>query len=62
MWLADHDVEDVDQLDITAYSGRGILSESAGPVWMVSIFFAHIELLFIFSLTSFFHKIGRAHV
>ncbi|TFY80464.1 hypothetical protein EWM64_g3546 [Hericium alpestre] len=33
VWLADHDVDGPSQL--TAYSGRGILSESQGPVWMV---------------------------
>ncbi|KAI0051873.1 glycoside hydrolase family 55 protein [Auriscalpium vulgare] len=34
VWLADHDV-DGGGGQITAYSGRGILSESQGPVWMI---------------------------
>ncbi|KAF5391727.1 hypothetical protein D9757_001809 [Collybiopsis confluens] len=35
VWLADHDLDGdgVSQLEI--FSGRGILSESAGPVWMI---------------------------
>ncbi|KAG6839734.1 hypothetical protein C0991_012183 [Blastosporella zonata] len=32
-WLADHDLDGGSQLSL--YSGRGILSESAGPVWMI---------------------------
>lgn len=34
VWLADHDVENTDK-NITVYSGRGVLSESQGPVWLV---------------------------
>lgn len=34
VWLADHDVENTDT-QITIYSGRGILSESQGPVWLI---------------------------
>ncbi|KAF8495372.1 exo-beta-1,3-glucanase [Gautieria morchelliformis] len=34
VWLGDHDL-DGDHQQITIYSGRGILSESAGPVWLV---------------------------
>ncbi|KAI0062874.1 exo-beta-1,3-glucanase [Artomyces pyxidatus] len=34
VWLADHDI-DGGGGQITAYSGRGILSESQGPVWMI---------------------------
>ncbi|KAG2360832.1 hypothetical protein BDR07DRAFT_1335179 [Suillus spraguei] len=33
VWLADHDLDGVDQL--TLFSGRGILSHSQGPVWMI---------------------------
>ncbi|EMD37582.1 glycoside hydrolase family 55 protein [Gelatoporia subvermispora B] len=33
VWLADHDLDQGSQL--AAYSGRGILSESQGPVWMI---------------------------
>ncbi|KAF8063611.1 exo-beta-1,3-glucanase [Lyophyllum atratum] len=34
-WLADHDLDGDGKSQISIYSGRGILSESAGPVWMV---------------------------
>ncbi|KAJ3492335.1 hypothetical protein NLI96_g51 [Meripilus lineatus] len=33
VWLADHDLDGTEQL--TLFSGRGILSESAGPVWLI---------------------------
>lgn len=33
MWTADHDMEKGPQTNV--YSGRGILSESQGPVWLV---------------------------
>jgi len=35
VWLADHDLDLEGEAMITAYSGRGILSESQGPVWMI---------------------------
>ena len=35
VWLADHDLDLVGEQQITVYSGRGILSESQGPVWMI---------------------------
>ena len=36
MWVADHDFEtDMNLQQISIYAGRGILSESAGPVWMI---------------------------
>lgn len=35
VWLADHDLDDSAQTQVTLYSGRGILSESAGPVWLI---------------------------
>lgn len=34
VWLADHDL-DGNGGQTTIFSGRGILSESAGPVWMI---------------------------
>ncbi|GLB43041.1 putative glycoside hydrolase family 55 protein [Lyophyllum shimeji] len=34
-WLADHELDGAGQGQISVYSGRGIFSESAGPVWMV---------------------------
>ena len=35
VWLADHDLDIPGEAQITVYSGRGILSESQGPVWMI---------------------------
>ncbi|KAH9476319.1 putative glucan endo-1,3-beta-glucosidase [Psilocybe cubensis] len=35
VWLADHDLDLSGEKQITVYAGRGILSESQGPVWMV---------------------------
>lgn len=35
MWLADHDLDLPGEQQITVYAGRGILSESKGPVWMI---------------------------
>lgn len=35
IWLADHDLDYAGNPQFGAYSGRGILSESLGPVWMI---------------------------
>jgi hypothetical protein len=35
VWLADHDLDGPKNSNITIYAGRGILSESQGPVWMI---------------------------
>ncbi|TFK19765.1 glucan 1,3-beta-glucosidase [Coprinopsis marcescibilis] len=35
VWLADHDLDGDGFSQITVYSGRGLLSESEGPVWLV---------------------------
>ncbi|KAJ4488491.1 exo-beta-1,3-glucanase [Lentinula aciculospora] len=35
VWLADHDLDGDGYTQLTLYSGRGIYSESAGPVWMI---------------------------
>ncbi|EGN96215.1 glycoside hydrolase family 55 protein [Serpula lacrymans var. lacrymans S7.3] len=35
VWLADHDLDGDGTSQLTIFSGRGILSESAGPVWMI---------------------------
>jgi len=37
---------------ITAYSGRGILSESQGPVWMIGTACALTLLLFFYILSN----------
>ncbi|KAG2072933.1 glycoside hydrolase family 55 protein [Suillus decipiens] len=35
VWTADHDFDAPDSSDISIFSGRGILSESQGPVWLI---------------------------
>ena len=35
MWLSDHDLDLPGEDKIEVYSGRGILSESQGPVWLI---------------------------
>ncbi|KAF8634678.1 hypothetical protein AX15_000779 [Amanita polypyramis BW_CC] len=42
VWLADHDLDDPTSRQISVYSGRGILSESAGPVWMIGTAEHHV--------------------
>ncbi|KII88661.1 glycoside hydrolase family 55 protein [Plicaturopsis crispa FD-325 SS-3] len=44
VWTADHNQDGDGYTDITVYSGRGILSESAGPVWMVGTASEHHTL------------------
>lgn len=34
-WLADHNLDGDGVTQITVYSGRGILSQSLGPVWLI---------------------------
>ncbi|KAG6854914.1 hypothetical protein C0991_009737 [Blastosporella zonata] len=50
VWLADHDLDGDGASQLSIYSGRGILSESDGPVWMVgtgeSVIFAFIGQYF----------------
>lgn len=36
LWTADHDLDAAtDTSEISVFTGRGILSESAGPVWLI---------------------------
>ena len=35
IWTADHDLDGDGSSQLNIFSGRGILSESAGPVWMI---------------------------
>ncbi|KAL0580418.1 hypothetical protein V5O48_001571 [Marasmius crinis-equi] len=35
VWLADHNLDGDGSTQISIYGGRGILSESAGPVWLI---------------------------
>lgn len=41
IWTADHDVEDPQLRQITVYTGRGLLDESLGPVWLVGTAVEH---------------------
>lgn len=41
LWTADHDVDDPSLTQITIYTGRGLLDESAGPVWLVGTAVEH---------------------
>ncbi|TFK42712.1 glycoside hydrolase family 55 protein [Crucibulum laeve] len=42
IWLADHDLDGDGTSRISIYSGRGILSESIGPVWMIGTAEHHV--------------------
>ncbi|KAF9458677.1 glycoside hydrolase family 55 protein [Collybia nuda] len=42
VWLADHDLDGDGSSQISLYSGRGILSESKGPVWMIGTAEHHV--------------------
>ncbi|KAG2157573.1 glycoside hydrolase family 55 protein [Suillus bovinus] len=46
VWLADHDLDGLKQL--TLFSGRGVLSHSQGPVWMIGT--AEHHVLYQYSL------------
>ncbi|KAH8106772.1 exo-beta-1,3-glucanase [Cristinia sonorae] len=49
VWLADHDLDGSTQL--TLFSGRGILSESQGPVWLIGTGSEH-HTLYQYSLVN----------
>ncbi|KZT11301.1 glycoside hydrolase family 55 protein [Laetiporus sulphureus 93-53] len=51
VWLADHDLDISAQTQLTIFSGRGILSESAGPVWMIGTAAEH-HTLYQYSLNG----------
>ncbi|KAL4258481.1 Polygalacturonase QRT3-like protein [Pleurotus pulmonarius] len=42
VWLADHDLDGDGSSQISIFSGRGIFSESAGPVWMIGTAEHHV--------------------
>jgi glucan 1,3-beta-glucosidase len=44
IWTADHDMEDPAQGQTSVFSGRGILSESQGPVWLVGTASEHAAM------------------
>ncbi|KAJ7871389.1 exo-beta-1,3-glucanase [Mycena olivaceomarginata] len=51
VWLADHDLDGNGATQISLYSGRGILSESAGPVWLIGTGSEH-HTLYQYSLVG----------
>ncbi|KAJ7093252.1 exo-beta-1,3-glucanase, partial [Mycena epipterygia] len=51
VWLADHDLDHSGQAQVSIYSGRGILSESAGPVWMIGTASEH-HVLYQYNLDN----------
>ncbi|KAF7362795.1 Exo-beta-1,3-glucanase [Mycena venus] len=53
VWLADHDLDEPGggQDQVSIYSGRGILSESAGPVWLIGTASEH-HVLYQYNLAN----------
>lgn len=47
--MADHDLDGPSQLSL--FSGRGILSESAGPVWLIGTGTVEVSMIVIDLLT-----------
>jgi len=43
-WVADHEMDLLDHNQISIYSGRGILIESQGPVWLYGSSIEHSML------------------
>ncbi|KAJ6552599.1 pectin lyase fold/virulence factor [Mycena vulgaris] len=53
VWNTDHDLDDLNQSSINAFSARGILSESSvGPVWLVGTASEHHALLYQYSFRN----------
>ncbi|KAK7693686.1 hypothetical protein QCA50_003257 [Cerrena zonata] len=50
VWLADHNLDGSEE-QLTLFSGRGILSESAGPVWLIGTGSEH-HVLYQYSLVN----------
>ncbi|KAJ7470268.1 glycoside hydrolase family 55 protein [Mycena latifolia] len=44
VWLADHTLDEDGTSQLNIFSGRGILSESQGPVWMIGTASEHFSL------------------
>ncbi|KAJ7197151.1 exo-beta-1,3-glucanase, partial [Mycena pura] len=51
VWLADHDLDSTGQSQVSLFSGRGILSESQGPVWMIGTASEH-HVMYEYSLVN----------
>ncbi|KAE9406732.1 exo-beta-1,3-glucanase [Gymnopus androsaceus JB14] len=58
VWLADHDLDGDGFSQLTLYSGRGIYSESAGPVWMIGTEAEHHTLYQLSLVGAQNHYIG----
>ncbi|KAJ6500511.1 exo-beta-1,3-glucanase [Mycena sanguinolenta] len=58
VWLADHDLDSSGQSQISLYSGRGILSQSAGPVWMIGTASEHHTLVNYNIVNAATHYLG----
>lgn len=43
-WVSDHELDLVDQNQISLYNGRGLLIESQGPCWFYGTAFEHSML------------------
>ncbi|KAI4722175.1 glucan 1,3-beta-glucosidase [Aureobasidium sp. EXF-10727] len=41
LWTADHDIDDPQLTQLTIYTGRGLLDQSDGPVWLVGTSVEH---------------------
>ncbi|KIM87551.1 glycoside hydrolase family 55 protein [Piloderma croceum F 1598] len=50
-WLADHDLDGDGTTQLSLFSGRGILSESQGPVWMIGTASEH-HVMYQYSLVG----------
>ncbi|KAL4069050.1 glycoside hydrolase family 55 protein, partial [Scleroderma citrinum] len=51
VWTADHDLDASDSPQTSVFTGRGILSESAGPVWLIGTASEHAAL-YQYNLTN----------
>lgn len=60
VWTADHDFDAPDSSDISIFSGRGILSESQGPVWLIGTSSEHAALYQYSLVNAQNHYIGFA--
>ncbi|EIW63632.1 exo-beta-1,3-glucanase [Trametes versicolor FP-101664 SS1] len=56
VWTADHDLDQGPQIDI--YTGRGIMSESQGPVWMIGTASEHNILYQYYLVNAQNHYMG----
>jgi len=51
VWLADHDLDAANSPQLTLWSGRGIYSQSQGPVWMIGTASEH-SIMYQYSLVG----------